>query len=252
VIEDTVTTQAIGGVRELTFPENTIAIKEVRYDSKLLSPTEMKFDPKTDLTNPTGVPRQYGVWDDVIYLFPTPASSTVVFTVSGITVSPSVDDVYTNNGGTFTISATSITGGAGTITATQTVGPPATSGNLTVSSGSGDTTIAFSAYTASGDSISLRRYIYPSVLSSNVSPLNVPTEYQIDLVNFILSYMAAKDQNLPLSAFYMQMWTTTVEKAKQQRKKRLRKDRMARTKDYYFGSDDYSFGDYGIPYGTSV
>lgn len=178
VIEDTVTTVSVDGTRTYTFPENTIAIKEIRYDNKLLAPVEMKFDPKTDATEPEGTPRQYGIWDDVIYLFPTPDTSA--------------------------------------------------------------------------DVIAVKRFVYPSVLSSNISPLNVPTEYQVDVANFILANMAAKDQNLALSAFYMSMWQATVEKAKQQRKKRLRKDRITRVKDYYFGSDDFTFGDYGIPYGASI
>jgi hypothetical protein len=73
-----------------------------------------------------------------------------VFSVSGITISPTVGSVYTNNGEDFTIISTSLTGVApnilGTIVCTYT-GSPLASGDLTFSSGVGDATIAFSAYT---------------------------------------------------------------------------------------------------------
>lgn len=174
VIEDTLTTTSVSGTRELNYPSNTLAIKEIRYDYKKLSLTEMTFDPKTSSTDPSGTPRRYGVWDDIIYLFPTPS--------------------------------------------------------------------------VSGNQIQIRRYAYPAFLTSNICPLNVPTEYQTDLINFILGHMATKDQNLPLAQTYFALWAQTVAKARDQRRKRLRKDKMARTKDLYFGSDEVTAdgGAYGF------
>jgi len=69
------------------------------------------------------------------------------FTVSGISVDPAVDDVYSNNGSEFTIIALNLSAGAGTILTKRTSGsnPPESSGTLTRVSGSGDSTISFSA-----------------------------------------------------------------------------------------------------------
>lgn len=72
------------------------------------------------------------------------------FTVSGITTSPAVNDTYTNGTTTFTVkeigNLTGSTGAiAGTINCTAS-GDPAASGNLTRTSGSGDSTIAYSAF----------------------------------------------------------------------------------------------------------
>jgi hypothetical protein len=67
-------------------------------------------------------------------------NTSIKFTVSGITVVPSVGDTYTNNGVTFKVTVANFdsinAGGTGTSTA---------SGTLTRVSGTGDATIAFSA-----------------------------------------------------------------------------------------------------------
>jgi hypothetical protein len=74
-----------------------------------------------------------------------------VFTVSGITTSPLVNSTYTNNGITFTTRYTLITGTApnksGFMVMTGSGNP--SSGNLTKASGTGDNTVAFSAWTGS-------------------------------------------------------------------------------------------------------
>lgn len=72
VIEKTYTTPAVADTRTYTYPTTTLAIKEVRHDYDVLGKTILKADPKTDASDPTGKPRHYAVWDDTIYLFPTP------------------------------------------------------------------------------------------------------------------------------------------------------------------------------------
>lgn len=67
-----------------------------------------------------------------------------IFTVSGLSVDPSPNDIYTNNGQSFTVLGVNISGGSGSIYASGT-GTPTASGTLTRSSGSGDATISFSA-----------------------------------------------------------------------------------------------------------
>lgn len=73
-------------------------------------------------------------------------AAAYVFTVSGVTVTPTTGATYTNNGATFTVLGTSITTGSGTITCGATNAPTGT-GTLTKATGTGDATIAFSAAT---------------------------------------------------------------------------------------------------------
>lgn len=72
------------------------------------------------------------------------------FTVSGVTVAPAVGQTYTNNGSTYTVVSSTISGGSGTIEFSVTArgNEPETSGILTESGtpGVGDTTITFSEW----------------------------------------------------------------------------------------------------------
>jgi len=72
VIEKTFETTSVAAQREYTYPENTLSIKEVRYDSDQLQKVSLRDDPKTSNDDPTGTPADYAIWDEVIYLYPTP------------------------------------------------------------------------------------------------------------------------------------------------------------------------------------
>lgn len=72
VIENTLTTTTVIDQREYPYPENTLAIKEVRYDSDKLFPSSLSEDPKNSSGDPTGRPTHYAIWDNNILLFPTP------------------------------------------------------------------------------------------------------------------------------------------------------------------------------------
>lgn len=72
VIEKTLTTTSTASTRTYAWPENTLAIKEVRYDNNALQKRTLKDDPKTSTSDPTGTPREYAVWDEEIILYPTP------------------------------------------------------------------------------------------------------------------------------------------------------------------------------------
>ncbi len=76
-------------------------------------------------------------------------AGTTTFTVTS--ANASVGATYTNNGQTFTVTSTVV---AGTTLVTTQTGTPLTSGVLTLTSGTGDATIAFSAF-ATGTSITL-------------------------------------------------------------------------------------------------
>jgi len=71
-------------------------------------------------------------------------NTSIQFTVSAVTVTPTAGATYTNNGITFTVTSASIAAGSGTINAGGS-GTAAAAGVLTKVTGTGDATIAFSA-----------------------------------------------------------------------------------------------------------
>jgi len=72
VIEKTYTTPSIVGTRSYLYPVTTLAIKEVRHDWDKLHKVKLQDDPRTDATEPTGKPTSYALWNNAIYLYPTP------------------------------------------------------------------------------------------------------------------------------------------------------------------------------------
>ncbi len=79
-------------------------------------------------------------------IIPALQANAYTFTVSGITIAPTVGATYTNNTVTFTVVGTNLAGGAGalagTIIATGS-GAPTVSGTLAKASGTGDSNITF-------------------------------------------------------------------------------------------------------------
>ena len=76
VIENTYITSSVSGTRELSYPTNTLAVREVRYNYDKLIKLPLIDDPKVDSSNPTGTPTHYSIWDNVIILYPTPDTSS--------------------------------------------------------------------------------------------------------------------------------------------------------------------------------
>ena len=72
VIEKTFSTGSVSGTREYAYPATTLGIKSVRYNLQKLGKRKLSEDPKTNLTDPTGRPRDYALWNDTIILYPTP------------------------------------------------------------------------------------------------------------------------------------------------------------------------------------
>lgn len=72
IIEKTFSTTSVADQREYTYPDNTVSIKRIEYDGCKLDKVELEDDPKTSTTEPTGTPIAYAIWDDVVFLFPTP------------------------------------------------------------------------------------------------------------------------------------------------------------------------------------
>jgi hypothetical protein len=85
VIEDTFQTTSTAGTREYAYPTNAIAIRRVEYNGKKLEPVSLEADPKSSTTAPQGTPGEYAIWENTLYLFPTPAVTSDVIKVFAYT-----------------------------------------------------------------------------------------------------------------------------------------------------------------------
>lgn len=72
VIEAVTTTASVASTQTIAYPTNCIGIRRVEYDGKKLAAGALEDDPKTSTTEVTGTPGEYTVWNDSIYLYPTP------------------------------------------------------------------------------------------------------------------------------------------------------------------------------------
>lgn len=77
-IEATYTTSTVASQQEYSYPTNTIAIKRITYDGRVLEPIDFDEDDRMTLNNAsttaTGTPAYYFLWDGVIYLRPVPSA----------------------------------------------------------------------------------------------------------------------------------------------------------------------------------
>lgn len=98
-------------------------------------------------TRGTGANRHEGRGGWTVNDYATVGRTYYKFTVSGVLVAPAINStVYTNNGGTFTVQEVSLSGGSGFFVCSYTGFAPAASGTLTKTFGTGDATVAFSAF----------------------------------------------------------------------------------------------------------
>jgi hypothetical protein len=78
-IEQVYTTTTVAGTQEYSFPTNTIAIKRVTYDGKVLYPITYQEDDTVTVFNAStasqGIPQWYTVWNDTISLRPIPSDA---------------------------------------------------------------------------------------------------------------------------------------------------------------------------------
>jgi hypothetical protein len=92
------------------------------------------------------------------------------FTVSGV-VQLHIGDVYSDGSHSYTIAEINVTDGSGNIRCLGSAAPTSASGTLSLSNGSGDATITYSAYTA-----------------ENYSPFYNTETHQIDFTNYANAY----------------------------------------------------------------
>jgi hypothetical protein len=127
-------------------------------------------------------------------------ANSYTFIVTGVTTAPVAGETYTNNTITYTVVASYISSGSGTIVATGS-GSPETAGNLThTSGGTGDATIAFSAFTINAN-IANAKYIsqfsnYLFLANVTVGSTYYPTR---------IYYSALKDDTQWSAANYLEV-----------------------------------------------
>lgn len=73
-------------------------------------------------------------------------------------------------------------------------------------------------------------YNEPSEITTT-STLEIPTQFHMDLVDYIVSEMAAKDSNLDIAKWYAEKWEKSKLDIKKWQRKRLRGDSFATVQD---------------------
>lgn len=82
-----------------------------------------------------------------------------------------------------------------------------------------DKTIYLRPVPAAAETLKIYSYDMPSAVSAT-STLDVPSEFHVELANYLLWKMAAKDQNFQSAALYKSEWEATVVRAKAWTRKR--------------------------------
>jgi hypothetical protein len=74
-------------------------------------------------------------------------------------------------------------------------------------------------------------YNEPSAISSSTQTLELPDQFHGRLINFIVSGMAAKDQNYTAATYYLNLWVADKMKIKQSMRRMKRADKFTTVKD---------------------
>lgn len=151
-IERTFSTTSTSGTREYAYPTNALSIRRVEYDGVKVFPARLERDPKTNITESTGTPSLYAIWNNEIIFFPTP-----------------------------------------------------------------DTT---------SDTIKVFTYNQPQAVVLT-STLEIPDEYHLAVIDYILSSLFAKDKDIRMATYYRNIWLAAVERFKQDQAQRQRGDQFA-------------------------
>lgn len=76
-IRDVLTTTTVASQQEYSFPTTTIAIKRVTYNGVRVDPRPLEevLDLTSSVASPTGSPYLYAIWNETLYLAPTPSEA---------------------------------------------------------------------------------------------------------------------------------------------------------------------------------
>ncbi|MES3012632.1 MAG: hypothetical protein V4750_02745 [Pseudomonadota bacterium] len=76
-IRSTYTTTTVASQQEYSYPTSTLKIKRITYNSQRVDPRSLQevLDMTSSVASPTGAPTFYALWNETIYLGPTPAEA---------------------------------------------------------------------------------------------------------------------------------------------------------------------------------
>lgn len=99
----------------------------------------------------------------------------------------------------------------------------------------------FLVKTPSTSSLTIKIFTYdiPSTVTE-ATTLEVPARYHMDMVDYVLARMFAKDKNYQLTEYHMNLWRESLKQAKITEMKRKLSDTTIQTQvdlDYTFGKD---------------
>lgn len=90
--------------------------------------------------------------------------------------------------------------------------------------------ILFPTPDTTSDEIAIYTYNRPQEVTSS-STLEVPEEYHLNMLDFILSVMYAKDQNEKMATYYRNLWERSVNRIKRHQMKKKNGDEFAVVRD---------------------
>jgi hypothetical protein len=93
-----------------------------------------------------------------------------------------------------------------------------------------DDTIYLRPIPAAAGTLKIFSYNEPSEVTTS-STIEVPSEFHMDLVEYVLYRMYAKDKDLQMAQFHREHWETAMEKAKRWYRRRKRGDAMPVVQD---------------------
>jgi hypothetical protein len=98
--------------------------------------------------------------------------------------------------------------------------------------------VLFPTPDTTSDVIAVYTYNRPQEVTT-ASTLEVPAEYHLDMIDFILSIMYGKDQNLQLSKYYREVWERNIQRIKRHEMKKKVGDEFAVVQEEPFGEAIY-------------
>lgn len=89
----------------------------------------------------------------------------------------------------------------------------------------------FPTPSATGDTIKIFTFNRPQRITTGSQTLEVPEQYHLDIIEYILSIFYAKDQNHQMSVYHRNLWREALARIKRENAKRHHGDMFAVVKD---------------------
>lgn len=94
-----------------------------------------------------------------------------------------------------------------------------------------DDTIYLRVIPDAAKTLTVYRFKEPTILTTSSTAFSIPSRYQLDLIDYAVGEMAAKDKNFKVARYFNDQWDKKVFHAKMYEKKRNRSSGYATVKD---------------------